>query len=85
MKLSKYVHSLLLSALLASVAVTGCTVRAGYRAYDPYHSDYHVWDGAEVGFYNQWAVETHHDPHRDFRKLKRDDQQAYWNWRHDHH
>ncbi|HXP86657.1 MAG TPA: hypothetical protein VN841_18145 [Bryobacteraceae bacterium] len=31
----------------------------------------------------QIPVETHRDPHRDFRKLNRDEQQEYWKWRHD--
>jgi hypothetical protein len=65
--------------------MTGCagSVGVGYRVYDPYRGDYHVWDSGEGVYYNQWAVETHHDPHRDYRKLKREDQSAYWKWRHD--
>lgn len=83
MKLGKCFHSLLLSAsLLAPFMIAGCAVRAG--VYDPYHSDYHRWDANERGYYNRWAVETHHDEHRDYNKLNKDDQQAYWNWRHDH-
>ena len=79
---SKRFHSLLLSvSLLPALGISGCAV----HVYDPYHSDYHRWDANERVFYNQWAVETHHDAHRDFKKLNKDDQQAYWNWRHDHH
>jgi hypothetical protein len=83
-------HSLLVAAALAlPVIVTGCAARVGvgmgYRVHDPYYADDHVWDDHERVYYNQWVVETHRDPHRDFRKLKRDDQKQYWNWRHNHH
>jgi hypothetical protein len=71
-----------LSLLAASCAGTSVGVR--YRVYDGYRSDYHNWDANEGVYYNQWTVETHRDPHQDFRKLKRDDQNEYWKWRHDH-
>jgi hypothetical protein len=29
-------------------------------------------------------VETHRGEHKDFRKLKPEDQREYWNWRHNH-
>jgi hypothetical protein len=78
---------LVAAGLLAAVIIPGCAVHAdvGYRAYDPYYRDYHVWSGPEIGFYNQWAVETHRDPHRDFRRLNKRDQREYWNWRHNRH
>jgi hypothetical protein len=71
--------------LLAPVFAIGCagSVGVGYRVYDPYRADYHVWDSNEGVYYNQWAVSTHRDPHRDYRKLKRADQSEYWKWRHD--
>jgi hypothetical protein len=74
--------SFLLGATLVSSAVTGCAVRA-VRVYDVDHRDYHNWDGREVGYYNQWTVETHRD-RKDFSSLRPEDQQAYWTWRHDH-
>lgn len=76
---------LLSAALLAPVITTGCAVSVGYRVHDPYYNDYHVFDGAEIGYYNRWAVETHRDPHRDFRKLKPAEQHEYFTWRHEHH
>jgi hypothetical protein len=82
---------MLKSIRVAAVAVSlvlaaGCAARVGvgYRVYDPYYRDYHFWDNNEAVFYNRWTVETHHDPHRDFRKLNHRDQQDYWRWRHDH-
>ena len=64
---------------------TGCGagVSVGYRAYDPYRSDYHVWDANEGAFYTRWSAETHRDPHRDYRKLNKNEQADYWKWRHD--
>lgn len=74
----------LFSALSAPLAITGCAARVGvgYRVYDPYRSDYHVWNNGEVGYYNQWVVETHR-PHREFRRLRPEEQREYWRWRHD--
>jgi len=75
----------LAALLLAPMVTTGCagSVGVGYRVYDPHQADYHVWDDHEGVFYNQWVVETHRDPHRDYRRLKRADQSEYWKWRHD--
>jgi hypothetical protein len=80
-------RSLLMVASLATpVVITGCAARVGvgYRVYDPYYRDYHVWDDHETVYYGQWAGETHREPHREFRKLNRDEQKEYWNWRHNH-
>ena len=82
----RFFSSLLLGAALASsVAGLACGGHHYYRAYDPYYHDYHEWNDNEVVFYNQWTVETHRDPHRDFRKLHHDEQNEYWKWRHEHH
>jgi hypothetical protein len=81
----KHWTSLLLSAVFALPLMTAaCGGHHYYRVYDPYYHDYHRWDDGEVVYYNQWAVETHHDPHRDFRKLSKDEQKQYWDWRHNH-
>ena len=87
MRLKRYPTSLFFAGtMLALVVSSGCaggSVRVGYRAYDPYHSDYHRWDDGEIRFYNQWTVETHRPADRDYRHLKQDEQREYWNWRHD--
>jgi hypothetical protein len=79
------ISSLLLATALlgASMGAIGCEHHY-YRVYDPYYSDYHVWNNDEVVYYNQWATETHRDPHRDFRHLSKDEQKEYWTWRHNH-
>jgi len=55
-----------------------------YRVYDPYYTDYHVWNDDEVRYYRQWSDENHRDRDRDFRKLRPEEQKEYWTWRHNH-
>ncbi len=78
--------TLLLGAAFAlPLMTTGCAthVGVGYRVYDPYYSDYHTWNDGEIVYYNRWLDETHR-PHRDFRRLPREQQREYWTWRHNH-
>ena len=75
-------RSLLLAAALASsLAGIGCAEHH-YRVYDPYYTDYHVWNNDEVVYYHRWADENHRD--RDFKKLRPEEQKEYWTWRHNH-
>jgi hypothetical protein len=53
------------------------------RVYDPYHKDYHNWDSREDEVYRRW-LETRHHAYVDYEHLKHKEQQAYWNWRHEH-
>ena len=71
----------LAAALVAPVLLSGCTVHAGYYD-DPYYHDRHQWSG-EVTYYNQWEHDTHRD-HVEFKSRNKDDQKAYWDWRHSH-
>jgi hypothetical protein len=74
---------LAVGALASVLLVSGCAARVdvGYRVYDPYYRDYHVWGPDEGVYYDQWIGETHH-PSIEYRRLNRADQRAYWNWRH---
>ena len=54
------------------------------RYYDREHKDYHNWDGNEDNAYRRWITEERHEQYRDFGRLKRDQQSAYWSWRHQH-
>jgi hypothetical protein len=72
---------LLASTLALSVMGMACAEHH-YRVYDPYYSDYHVWNDDEVVYYHQWARDNHRDEHRDFRKLPPEEQKEYWTWRH---
>jgi len=76
----RFLNTLLLSATL--ISDFGCATHT-YRVYDPYYSDYHVWDRNEVVFYNRWEVETHRG-HREFPERNREEQRDYWSWRHSH-
>jgi hypothetical protein len=49
-------RSLVLAAVLAAPVLTvGCAgtgIAVGYRVYDPYRADYHVWNANEGAFYS---------------------------------
>jgi len=82
---SRFLSSLFLAAALASsVLGMACAHHHYYRVYDPYYSDYHVWNNDEVVYYHQWAHENRRDPDRDFRKIPPGEQKEYWTWRHSH-
>ena len=83
---AKTASSLFLTAVMAaSMAGIGCEHRYhSYRVYDPYYTDYHVWDDREIGYYHRWTNETHRDRDRDFRRLSPEEQKEYWTWRHNH-
>ena len=51
------------------------------RVYDRTHKDYHIWDENEERSYRQYLSEKHQD-FRDYFKLKRNQRNEYWNWRH---
>jgi hypothetical protein len=72
---------LLAGALAFGSGGVGCARHHYYRVYDPYYNDYHVWNDGELVYYRQWARE-YHDPGRDFRKLRAEEQKEYWTWRH---
>lgn len=81
---TRILRSCFLAAVLASSLLGTACAHHYYRGYDPYYSDYHVWNDEEVGHYHQWAHENHYDEHADFRKLPADRQKEYWDWRHSH-
>ncbi len=70
--------------LAFGLLATGCAEHH-YRVYDPYYSDYHEWGPGETVYYNQWYSENYHNaPHRDYKKLNKEEQHKYWDWRHQH-
>jgi hypothetical protein len=84
-KLPRFLTTTLLGAVLtASVTVVPAILRADDRSYhDKAHNDDHHWDSHEDRAYRIWAKENHRK-YRDFAKLKEEDQQQYWAWRHEH-
>lgn len=81
---SRLLSSGLLSMALASSVLGTACAHHYYRVYDPYYSDYHVWNDTEITYYHQWARENHYDENRDFRHLPPEQQKQYWTWRHSH-
>ncbi|MGB8028627.1 MAG: hypothetical protein WCF30_03090 [Terracidiphilus sp.] len=77
----RFAPMLLAAAIALPVLCNGCT--GSVRVYDPYYHDYHVW-ASETPYYTQWEHDTHRD-HMDFNKRSKDDQKAYWDWRHNQH
>jgi hypothetical protein len=69
------------AALLAPVITTGCEGRV--TVYDTWHGDRHHWDDREEVVYRGYLTENHHE-YRPYKKLSRDEQKSYWDWRHKH-
>jgi hypothetical protein len=75
---------LIAAAVIVPVAVTPAVLRAEDHVYhDKAHNEDHHWDDREDHAYRMWVKENHRK-YKDFAKLKAEDQQSYWNWRHDH-
>ena len=75
--------SALFAVSISLALMTGCSADFGYRSYDPYYHDYHVYSDAEGPYYNAWVVETHR-PNVEYRSLHKPQREEYWRWRHDH-
>jgi hypothetical protein len=77
--------ALLGAALIVPVALTPFALRADDPKvyHDAQHNDDHHWDSHEDKAYRIWVKENHRK-YRDFAKIKAEDQQAYWAWRHEH-
>jgi len=76
--------ALLAGALMTPLAIAPTALRADDRSYhDKQHNDEHHWDSHEDRAYRMWVKENHRKYH-EFSKLREEDQQAYWAWRHEH-
>ena len=80
--------ALLSAALMVPIAMAPAALRAqdqrAARSYhDKQHNDDHAWNGQEDKAYRIYAKQNHRKSGA-FSKLKEDDQQNYWNWRHEH-
>jgi hypothetical protein len=80
---NRFLRLVMLTAFGTLVILAGCAARVGYRTYDPYYRDYHVWSGVEVPYYNNWIIETRRS-RIEYRRLRRADRENYWRWRHNH-
>src|ERR1700761_18331 len=74
----------LVAAAVAPLTVAPTVLNAQPRSYhDAAHNDDHHWDSHEDKAYRMWAKENHRK-YVAFQKIKPEDQQPYWGWRHDH-
>jgi hypothetical protein len=87
---SRFCGSALLGAgLIAQLALAPVVFgaddnnRSARSYHDKKHNDDHDWNNHEDQAYRVYAKENHHK-YRDFSRLKENDQQAYWGWRHEH-
>jgi len=87
--MSRFWSTALLSAvLMAPIAVAPRVLRAAdqkaARSYhDKQNNDDHAWNSQEDKAYRIY-VKQNHRKYSDFSKLKEEDQQNYWSWRHEH-
>jgi hypothetical protein len=87
--MSQFWKKALLSAILVvPIATVPATLRAEdhrdeHRYHDRDHKDDHVWNNHEDKAYRIWAKENHRK-YRNFEKLREQDRQSYWAWRHNH-
>jgi hypothetical protein len=83
----RFWNDLLVSAALSiPFAVTPVHLQAQdhHTTYhDKQHNDDHEWNNHEDQAYRIWAKQNHRK-YSDFSKLKEQDQQNYWGWRHEH-
>ena len=80
--------ALLSAALMVPIAIDADSVAAqdhkDARTYhDKQRNDDHAWNGQEDKAYRIYAKQNHRK-YTEFSKLKEDDQQNYWTWRHEH-
>jgi len=79
--------ALLAAALLAPIAIAPAVFAADDHRpatyHDKQHNDDHEWNSHEDQAYVKWTRETHRK-NTPFAKLKVNDQQSYWGWRHEH-
>jgi dienelactone hydrolase len=70
-------------AVMPAVALAEAQPGVSIRIYDRSHHDYHRWNHDEDRRYRQYLAE-HHRSYRSFTRTSRQQQLAYWQWRHDH-
>ena len=77
--------ALLGAAIFTTLTATPSALRAEDRKsyHDAKHNDEHEWNEHEDRAYRIWVKENHHK-YREFHKLKEEERQSYWQWRHDH-
>lgn len=67
------VQRLLLASALMVPFLAGCAP----------HREVYAWGPGEQTYYVQWEHNTHRQ-HVDYERRSKDEQKAYWKWRHGH-
>ncbi|MFZ1011332.1 MAG: hypothetical protein WAN65_31130 [Candidatus Sulfotelmatobacter sp.] len=78
--------ALLGAALVVSTAIAPAMLLAesdSVTYHDKAHNDDHEWNGQEQKAYGAYQKQ-YHQKDNDFSKQSPKNQQAYWNWRHQH-
>jgi hypothetical protein len=80
--------ALLCAALTVPIAIAPTALFAddhesSRKYHDKKHNDDHEWNNHEDQAYRMWGNENHRK-YKDFSRLRANDQQAYWGWRHEH-
>ncbi len=72
-------------AVFSTLTTSPTALRAEDRKtyHDAKHNDEHEWNDHEDRAYRMWVKENHRKYH-EFGKLKEEDRQNYWAWRHEH-
>jgi hypothetical protein len=72
------------AALIIPVTLAPVPLQAADQTYhDKGHNDDHQWNNNEDKAYRAWGKENHRK-YVPFAKLKENEQQNYWGWRHEH-
>ena len=78
---------LLAAALTIPVSTTTAVAWAadgqGKTYHDERNNQDHEWNAHEDKAYRMWVKENHRK-YKDFSKLREEDRQSYWQWRHEH-
>ena len=76
----------LTNVLFGTVLLIPVTIPVALQAqtyHDAQHNDDHEWNPHEDQAYRIW-VKQNHRKYVDFAKIKEEDRQSYWAWRHEH-
>jgi len=73
--MKKFGQLLLVAVLMTPLFGTGCATHRRVRVA--------VWTQSEQPYYTRWEHDTHRH-HVDYDRRDRNDQRAYWKWRHHH-
>lgn len=79
----RYLSTLLLGAALCAPIVVHAEEHPK-KYYDRTRKDYHEWNEQEERAYRHWVEAERHRKYQPWARTRREDQQAYWRWRHDH-